>query len=74
MENNYNLTDSEKELLSSMLDYLIISGFCDFSIDYEELTEEELEKQTAEKIVKIKENFLQLSRKIHKIYILVCFM
>jgi len=44
MENNCNLTDSEKELLSSMLDYLIISGFCDFSIDYEELTEEELEK------------------------------
>lgn len=58
MENNYNLTDSEKELLSSMLDYLIISGFCDFSIDYEKLTEEELEKQTAEKIVKIKEKIL----------------
>lgn len=58
MENNYNLTDSEKELLSSMLDYLIISGFCDFSIDYEELTEEELEKQSAEKILKIKEKIL----------------
>ena len=58
MENNYNLTDSEKELLSSMLDYLIISGFCDFSIDSEELTEEELEKQSAEKILKIKEKIL----------------
>lgn len=58
MENNCNLTDSEKELLSSMLDYLIISGFCDFSIDYEELTEEELEKQSAEKILKIKEKIL----------------
>ena len=58
MENNCNLTDSEKELLSSMLDYLIISGFCDFSIDYEELTEEELEKQNAEKILKIKEKIL----------------
>ena len=58
MENNCNLTDSEKELLSSMLDYLIISGFCDFSIDYEELTEEELEKQSAEKILKIKEKLL----------------
>ena len=55
MENNCNLTDSEKELLSSMLDYLIISGFCDFSIDYEELTEEEFEKQSEEKILKIKE-------------------
>jgi hypothetical protein len=58
MENNCNLTDSEKELLSSMLDYLIISGFCDFSVDYEELTEEELEKQSAEKILKIKEKIL----------------
>ena len=58
MENNCNLTDSEKELLSSMLDYLIISGFCDFSIDYEELTEEELEKQSTEKILKIKEKIL----------------
>jgi hypothetical protein len=58
MENNCNLTDSEKELLSSMLDYLIISGFCDFSIDYEELTEEELKKQSAEKILKIKEKIL----------------
>ena len=58
MENNCNLTDSEKELLSSMLDYLIISGFCDFSIDYQELTEEELKKQSAEKILKIKEKIL----------------
>ena len=58
MENNCNLTDSEKELLSSMLDYLISSGFCDLSIDYEELTEEELEKQSAEKILKIKEKIL----------------
>lgn len=58
MENNCNLTDSEKELLSSMLDYLIISGFCDFSVDYEELTEEELEKQSAEKILKIQEKIL----------------
>lgn len=36
----------------------VISGFCDFSIDYEELTEEELEKQSAEKILKIKEKIL----------------
>ena len=50
----------KKELLSSAIEYLCLTGFCDFDGEegYEELSEEEFEKRSAKKLKIIHDKIL----------------
>lgn len=54
------LTEKEKQLLSSAIEYLCLTGFCDFGGEegYEELSEEEFEKRSAKKLKIIHDKIL----------------
>lgn len=54
------LTEKEKRLLSSAIEYLCLTGFCDFDGEegYEELNEKEFEKRSAKKLKVIHDKIL----------------
>ena len=54
------LTEKEKQLLSSAIEYLCLTGFCDFGGEegYEELNEKEFEKRSAKKLKVIHDKIL----------------
>ena len=54
------LTEKEKQLLSSAIEYLCLTGFCDFDGEegYEELNEKEFEKRSAKKLKIIHDKIL----------------
>lgn len=54
------LTEKEKQLLSSAIEYLCLTGFCDFDGEegYEELDEKEFEKRSAKKLKVIHDKIL----------------
>lgn len=54
------LTEKEKRLLYSAIEYLCLTGFCDFDGEerYEELDEKEFEKRSAQKLKVIQDKIL----------------